>query len=85
MLVKGKTMEEHLANLQVIFSRLEETSVKLKRSICSFSVLSVVPRTQDLCCRSTYSWVSDKIKAIQKAPELRDMLKLKSLLGLGKV
>ena len=41
MLVKGKTMEEHLANLQVIFSRLEETSVKLKRSICSFSVLSV--------------------------------------------
>ena len=41
ILVTGKTVEDHLANLRAVLTRLEDAGVRLKRDKCSFNIPSV--------------------------------------------
>ena len=81
ILVAGKNEEEHLNRLDVVLQRLQNAGLRLKDSKCEFLVGSVTYLGYQLDANGLHP-VNEKIKAIQDAPEPRNVTELKSYLGL---
>ena len=81
ILVAGKNEEEHLNRLDVVLQRLQNAGLRLKDSKCEFLVASVTYLGYQIDANGLHP-VNEKIKAIQNAPEPRNVNELKSYLGL---
>ena len=77
ILVTGKTVADHLANLSAVLARLEKAGVGLKRDKCSFFLLSVEFLGYRISSKGTQP-TTEKVKAIQMASEPSDVTQLKS-------
>jgi len=80
ILITGRTVQEHLATLEEVLQRMETAGLRLK-SKCKFLVPSVTYLGHQIDAQGLHP-VSDKVKAIQEAPEPRNVSALKSYLGL---
>ena len=80
ILVTGKTIADHLSNLEVVLTRLEEAGVRLKRDKCSFLIPSVEFLGHRISSRGIQPTL-EKVEAIHKAPGPLDVTQLKSFLG----
>ena len=80
ILVTGKTIADHLSNLEVVLTRLEEAGVRLKRDKCSFFLPSVEFLGHRISSKGIQPML-EKVEAIHKAPEPLDVTQLKSFLG----
>jgi hypothetical protein len=81
IIVTGANDEEHLENLKEVFKRLESQGLRLKKSKCKFlqsSVEYLGHRIDSLGLHAT----SEKLEAIQGAPEPENIQQLRSFLGL---
>ena len=79
--VTGKTIEEHLANLEAVLSQLETACLRLKRNKCAF----LLPSFEYLGHRISGQGIQptvDKVKAIQEAPKPQDVSQLRLFIGL---
>ena len=81
ILVTGKTIADHLSNLEVVLTRLEEAGVRLKRDKCSFLLPSVEFLGHRISSKGIQPML-EKVEAIHKAPEPLDVTQLKSFLEL---
>ena len=81
ILITGRTVQEHLATLEEVLQRMETAGLRLKKSKCKFLVPSVTYLGHQIDAQGLHP-VSDKVKAIQEAPEPRNVSALKSYLGL---
>lgn len=81
ILVSGKDEEEHLKRLDIVHQRLQKAGLKLKDSKCEFLVTSVIYLEYRINAEGLHP-VNEKIKAIQDAPEPKNLTELKSYLGL---
>ena len=78
--VTGKTVEDHLANLRTVLTRLEDAGVRLKRDKCFFNI----PSMEFLGHRVSAKGIQPtrkKMEAIRDAPEPTDVSQLKSFFG----
>ena len=80
ILVTGKTVEDHLANLRAVLTRLEDASVRLKCDKCSFNIPSVEFLGYHVSAKGI-QLTRKKVEAIRDAPEPTDVSQLKSFLG----
>ena len=80
ILVTGKTIAEHLSNLESVLVRLEYAGVRLKRSKCSFLMPSVKFLGHCISAKGIQPTL-EKVEAIRKASEPSDVTQLKSFLG----
>ena len=76
ILVTGKTVLDHLANLSAVLARLEEAGVGLKRDKCSFLLPSVEFLGYHISSKETQP-STEKVKVIQMAPKPSDVTQLK--------
>ena len=81
ILVSGHSEEKHRELLRRVLNRLQKVGIRLKLSKCSFMVDSVVYLGYKVDARGIHL-VSDKEKAVQEVPEPKDILQLKSYIGL---
>ena len=81
ILVSGKDEEEHLKRLDIVLQRLQNAGLKLKDSKCEFLVTSIIYLGYRIDAERLHP-VNEKIKAIQDAPEPKNVTELKSYLGL---
>ena len=81
VLVVGRTLEEHLINLETVLERLREAGLKLKPAKCSF----MRPEVTYLGFVVKESMKTDpvKVEPVRKFPRLNNMRKLRSFLGLS--
>ena len=80
MLVTGVTISEHLRNLGAVLKRLEDAGVKLKRDKCSFLLPAIEYLGHHISAQGIQP-TTEKVEAIQKAPEPSDVTQLRSFLG----
>ena len=80
ILVMGKSITDHLKNLEVVLSRLEEPGVKLKRDKCSFLLPSVEFLGHHVSAKGVQP-TTQKVDAIHRAPKPKDITQPKSFLG----
>ena len=81
ILITGRNDTEHLKNLEAVLAKLGTAGLCLKLSKCSFMSVSVEylgHRIDDQGLHPT----EGKAQAVQNAPVLTDITKLKSFLGL---
>ncbi len=79
ILVTGKTVTDHRANLEAVLSRLEDAGVRLKRDKCSFAM----PEVEFLGHRISAKGIQPtekKVEAIHNVSEPSDVSQLKSFL-----
>ena len=81
ILVTGSTEEEHLANLAQVLSRLGTAGMRLKREKCAF-MLGSVSYLGHVISNEGLSTGNLKVKAIVDAPDPKDVLELRSFLGM---
>ena len=81
ILVAGEDEEQHLKRLDVVLQRLQNAGLRLKDSKCEFLVASVTYLGYRIDAEGLHP-INEKIKAIQDAPEPRNVTELKSYLGL---
>ena len=81
ILVTGKDQEEHLQNLNEVFSRLEKHGFRLKREKCTLLAKSVEYLGHSIT-KDGISALPDKVEAIAKAPQPTNVQELRSFLGL---
>ena len=81
ILVTAPTDEEHVATLAVVLQRLLDAGLRLKREKCSFLAPSVVYLGHVIDAQGLHP-IKEKVHAIQEAPQLTCVAKLKSYLGL---
>ena len=81
ILITGKTDAEHIETLDKVLTRLEESGLRLKRSKCVFMAQSVVYLGHRIDQEGLHP-TEDKLKAVQDAPNPRNVAELRSYLGL---
>ena len=81
ILITGKTETDHLAALDEVLKRLEGAGLRLKKDKCVFLAPSVVYLEYKVDAQDIHP-VAEKVKAIQEAPQPRNVSELKSYLGL---
>ena len=81
ILVTGSTEEEHLENLSEVLNRLEKAGLKVKMNKCKFLAPSVTYLGHRIDQFGLHP-ISEKVKAIQKAPAPSNVSELKAYLGL---
>ena len=81
ILITGKTEADHLAALEEVLKRLENAGLRLKRDKCMFLAPSVIYLGYRIDAQGIRP-VAEKVKAIQDAPQPRNVTELKSYLGL---
>ena len=81
ILVTGKDQEEHLQNLNEVFSRLEKHGFPLKREKCTL-LAKLVEYLGHSITKDGISALPDKVEAIAKAPQPTNVQELRSFLGL---
>ncbi len=75
LLITVKSAEEHFENLRKVLARLQENDVKLKNSKCSVGKKVVHYLGHKIS-------TDDKVKAITEAPTPKNLIELRSFLGL---
>jgi len=81
ILITGRTVQEHLATLEEVLQRMETAGLRLKKSKCKFLVPSVTYLGHQIDAQGLHP-VSDKVKAIQEAPEPRNVSATQVIPGL---
>ena len=81
IMIFSKTEEEHLQHLEIIFQRLHEAGLKLKRSKCSFMKLHI-EYLGHLISENSIEPMPDKLSAIKEMPAPRSPKEIKQFLGL---
>ena len=81
ILISGKTDSKHLATLETVLQRLAGAGLHLKKEKCTFMVSSVTYLGFRIEAEGLHP-VTEKIQAIQNAPEPCNQSTLKSYLGL---
>ena len=81
ILVSGGSTEEHLRNLETVFTRLEQAGRRVKRSKCSFMLSSVEYLGFRISAEGLQP-TTEKVHAVHSAPAPEDVTQLKSFLGL---
>ena len=81
ILVTGKTIKEHLRNLEVVLSKLSEVDLKLKQQKCIF----LAPEVEYLGYTITKEGIkpsASKVQAIQEAKTPTCLTELRAFLGM---
>ena len=81
ILVTGSSVEEHLANLEEVFRRLQNYGLRLKQSKCSFLQNSVEYLGHRVDANG-FQASPKKVEALRQAPSPRNLAELRSCLGL---
>lgn len=81
VLVTGSNEEDHLNNLSAVMERLEAAGVTLKREKCTFMNPSVEYLGHIIDAEGLRP-SPEKVRAIQEAPEPKNLTELKSFIGL---
>ncbi|XP_026054203.1 uncharacterized protein K02A2.6-like [Carassius auratus] len=81
ILVTGVNQESHLKTLDEVLSRLEEAGLRLKRVKCVFLADEVEYLGHRVDAQGLHP-LGSKVKAIEEAPEPRNVTELKAYLGL---
>ena len=71
IIIFSKTEEEHLQHLKIIFEKLREASLKLKRSKCSFMKMHIEDLSH-LISEKGIELMLDKLSAIKEMPAPRN-------------
>ena len=77
----SKTEADHLAALEEVLKRLESAGLRLETDQCVFLAPSVIYLGYRIDAQGIHP-VTEKVKAIQDAPQPRNVTELKSYLGL---
>ena len=81
IIICSKNKEEHLQHLEIIFERLPEAGMKLKRSKCSFMKMHI-EYLGHLISEKGIEPMPDKLSAIKEMPAPRNPKEIKQFLGL---
>ena len=81
ILLTGSTDEEHYSNLEEVLKRLQDHGIKLKAEKCSFMQKSVEFLGHRIDREGLHT-TPQKIEAIKKAPQPRNVQELRSFLGM---
>ena len=81
IIIFRKTEEEYLQHLKIIFERLCEAGLKLKRSKCSFTKMHIEYLGHLILEKGTEPML-DKLSAIEEMPAPRNPKEIKQFLGL---
>ena len=81
IIIFSQAEEEHLKHLEIIFRRLKEAGLKLKRSKCSFMKLHI-EYLGHLISEKGIEPMPDKLTAIKEMPAPRSPKEIKQFLGL---
>ena len=81
ILVTGKNKEEHLQNLEAVFTRLIEHGLKLKKKKCFFMKSQVEYLGYVVNAQGVYT-APQKVAAVAKAPVPSNVKEFRSFLGL---
>lgn len=81
ILITGASQEEHMANLKLVLTRLQEAGLRLRKDKCEFMVPTVKYLGHIIDATGLHPAV-DKVKAIQNAPAPQNTSELKAYLGL---
>ena len=81
ILITGSTMEEHLQNLDHVLQILETAGLRLNKDKCKF-LLPKVEYLGHVIDASGLHPTQEKVKAIQEAPEPKNLMELRSFLGM---
>ena len=81
ILVTGDSNESHLANLREVLIRLEDAGLRLKKNKCVFMAPSVTYLGHKIDGEGLHP-IAEKVKAVNDAPNPRNVQELKSYLGL---
>ena len=81
ILVTGASDEEHLTNLEAVFSRLQSHGIRMKKSKCFFMQDSMEYLGHRVDAEGLQA-SPKKVEAIDKAPQPRSVQQLRSYLGL---
>ena len=81
ILVTGKTLDEHLKNLQQVLGKLEEAGLKLNKEKCSFLLKQIEYLGHVIDAQGLHP-SEEKIKAIKAAPSPKNITELRSFLGI---
>ena len=81
ILITGSTIEEHLQNLDHVLQILETAGLRLNKDKCKF-LLPQVEYLGHVIDASGLHPTQEKVKAIQEAPEPKNLVELRSFLGM---
>ena len=81
ILASGANDGDHLKNLQEVFKRLAKARLRLKKGKCVFMIPKVTYLGHCVSKEGTQP-MEDKVEAITNAPPPRNVLELKSYLGM---
>ena len=81
MIVTGKTDQEHLENLELVFQRLSENGLKANVEKCKFFKEKVTFCGHEID-RNGLHKMQSKIDAVMNAPKIENVEQLRSFLGL---
>ena len=81
ILITGPTIEEHLSNLDHVLQTIETAGLRLNKSKCEF-LLPQVEYLGHVIDESGLHPTQEKVKAIQDAPEPKNLMELCSFLGM---
>ena len=81
IIIFSKNEEEHLQHLEIIFKRLHEAGLRLKRSKCSFMIIHI-EYLGHLILEKGIELMPDKLSAIKEMPAPRNPKEIKWFLGL---
>ena len=81
ILISGATEEEHLKTLAQVLSRLEQAGLRVQKPKCEFMAPSVTYLGHMIDQHGLHP-LQEKVKAVQDAPDPKNVSELKSYLGL---
>jgi hypothetical protein len=81
VLITGENEEAHLRNLEAVLSRLQEAGLRLREEKCSYQCKEVTYLGHRIDSEGIHP-LEEKIEAIQKVPEPKDVTELQAFLGL---
>ena len=81
IIIFKKNEEEHLEHLEIIFQRLPEACLKLKRSKCNFMRMHI-EYLGHLISENGLKTMPDKLAAIKEMPAPRNPKEIRQFLGL---
>ena len=81
ILISGSTIEEHLRHLDHVLQILETAGLRLNKLKCAF-MLSKIEYLGHVIDESVLHPTQEKVKAIQEAPEPKNLAELRSFLGM---
>ena len=82
VIVMGKTLDEHNANLEKVLARLREAGLKLKPKKCHLAQLQV-EYLGHLVSEHGIQTDPHKLEAVQKFPQPTDVKSVRSFVGLA--